>query len=594
MPRVESNSARHAKRDSQQRQRLSIGGSSLSFARTEASTSSPVAGTSISPRVRFESAAVAIPPAVSLKITLPARPGWRHPAELAFIDTCDDMSIIRLLPLRVLCADGSTVVLPSTYRTPLLWVAKFLWSSLEIVLTAEERPAEWNEDKYAILHVARQCAGLIDSARASAESGGKGGIDNAWRCAMFDRALLRYWHGWLNVRDDFVTAFWEEFGEEDFESDVLKLQWSQWAIKGQNGFKLTKQELVNGISAGEFMEGFFVDENRGTFEWIPLLPDPPQSPVQGEIQKRPARCSQRTESPGPAFKAAPHVDSGGSECRAVSGEPLAVHDSAPLTVPRIKGTAKMVLGRSSRSRNRDSTPECMPLPVPALNKAGEIEMERVVKQSKTSQEDGAGFHTPDMDDDDGLELLYPDPSAPQSRSQSTARFIQRSRFSSRSMSQPASALSAARFAPESSMLFPGAYPNPDLLAPQSSSVHDFLQPASQQQLVGSPNQQLLSLGLMDPNVLARITQSWGDEMFALRDEVVALRAELVGNHAPAMQLEQRIRVLEERTGSQELMVPNSGAMEYCHPLQHLLYVEEEALLNVDVDDNRMPDGAFQG
>ncbi|KAJ7852896.1 hypothetical protein B0H14DRAFT_3450496 [Mycena olivaceomarginata] len=56
-------------------------------------------------------------------------------------------------------------------------------------------------------------------------------------------------------------------------------------------------------------------------------------------------------------------------------------------------------------------------------------------------------------------------------------------------------------------------------------------------------------------------------------------AELAGNHVPAMQLEQRIRVLEERAGSQELIMPNSGAMEYCHPLQHLLSVEE-ALLDV--------------
>ncbi|KAJ7812920.1 hypothetical protein B0H14DRAFT_2855687 [Mycena olivaceomarginata] len=235
------------------------------------------------------------------------------------------------------------------------------------------------------------------------------------------------------------------------------------------------------------MEGFFVDEDRGTFEWIPLLPDPPQSPAQGETQKRPANAQPRA-SPVPAFKAAP--------CRAVSGEPLALHVRfSPSDSASIKGTAKMVLGRSSRSRNRDSTPECMPLPVRDLDKAGEIEMERVVKQSKTSQEDSAGFHTPDMDDNDGLELLYPDPSPPQSRSQSTARFIQGSRSSSRSMSQPASALSAARFTPESSMLFTGAHPNPDLLASQSS-VHDFLQPSSQQQLVRSPNQQLLSLAVV--------------------------------------------------------------------------------------------------
>ncbi|KAJ7936695.1 hypothetical protein B0H13DRAFT_2303395 [Mycena leptocephala] len=431
MPRADMTPVSRAKRAAQQRKGVNIRGRSASFPRTLASTNSLAACTSVS-AVKKDPASAAIPPAVSLKIKLP-RPGWRHPAELVFIDNWDDMSIIRFFianaftipprtanarePLRVSCADGSTVALPFRYRTPLLWVSKFLWRSLEIVLTAPGFPAEWNEDKYAILHVARQCAGLIDSARASAGSHGKDGIDQAWRCAMFDRALLRYWYEWLNVRDDFVKAFWEEFDEEDFDSDGLKLQWGQWVLKDHKGFKLTKQELTNGITAAELMEGFFVYEDRGTFECIPVLPDPPESPAQGKTQ---------------------------------------------------------------------------------------------LPQPDTDDVDGAGFHTPD-NFDDGLGPRPPEFRRHRSRG---------------SMSQSASPLS------ESPPLITGVI------------------------------QQLLSLGPSNPSTFAPITQLLADEMRALRDDVSALRGELVGKHP---QLERRIRVLEERAVRRELF---SGAME--HPLRHLL------------------------
>ncbi|KAJ7119350.1 hypothetical protein C8R43DRAFT_1035322 [Mycena crocata] len=238
----------------------------------------------------------ATPAATTNLAPIPAT--WQHPDELPYIKSgWQDIEIIRFLTanvltipaqthssgqwVHVLCADGSTVVLPRAYRLPLLWVAKYQWRSLELVLTAREaiRQREWDDAKYEILHIARLCAGLVNAARLTAT--GKG-IDRAWRCGLFDRALLRYWHEWLLMRDEFVRHFWYEFGESDFEADVLKRTWAQWVLKDHKGFSLTREEVARGISRQQFTEGFFVDEAAGTFEWIEALPDPPESPLTSE------------------------------------------------------------------------------------------------------------------------------------------------------------------------------------------------------------------------------------------------------------------------------------------------------------------------
>ncbi|KAJ7119371.1 hypothetical protein C8R43DRAFT_86540 [Mycena crocata] len=244
----------------------------------------------------------ATPAATSHLAPIPAT--WQHPDELPYIKSgWQDIEIIRFLTanvltipaqthssgqwVHVLCADGVTVVLPRSYRLPLLWVAKYQWRSLELVLTAREaiRQREWDDAKYEILHIARLCAELVNAARVSA---GKG-IDRAWRCGLFDRALLRYWHEWLLMRDEFVRHFWYEFGESDFEADVLKRTWAQWVLKDHKGFSLTREEVARGISREQFTEGFFVDEAAGTFEWIEALPDPPDSPLTSadELEEEP-------------------------------------------------------------------------------------------------------------------------------------------------------------------------------------------------------------------------------------------------------------------------------------------------------------------
>ncbi|KAJ6534143.1 hypothetical protein B0H19DRAFT_1185380 [Mycena capillaripes] len=288
MPRIGTTPMRRAKRDSQQR--TSLGG------RTNATPIS-TASESISAPVKLEPGPTAIPAPPTTPKT------WRHPDELLFIRTAgktwDDMTIVRFLRANVLsipprttstiepwvlvrCADGTEVALPRAYRVPLLWVVKFLWMSVALVLKWDE----WEEKKLDLLHVARLISTLIGGARAAIDNGG---IERGWRCAAFDRALRRYWHRWLVMRDEFVRDFWREFEEEEYESDVLKLGWGQWVLKGHKGFALTKEEVASGISAAEFMRGFVVDEEHGTFEWVDDTPTPPlqmytQLPVPAETQ----------------------------------------------------------------------------------------------------------------------------------------------------------------------------------------------------------------------------------------------------------------------------------------------------------------------
>lgn len=186
--------------------------------------------------------------------------------------------------VHIRCADGTDVLLPHSYRLPLLWVAKYQWTSLRLVLTAHTaiRQREWDSKKFEILHMARLCAELLAKARAQMDKGGI--MERGWRCAMFDRALHRYFHHWLIMRDEFVRDFFREFGESEYQEDVLRLRefiivlltsahsksdaaWGRWVLKGHKGFALTNQEVTDGITAQAFMDGLVVDEDSGTFGW---------------------------------------------------------------------------------------------------------------------------------------------------------------------------------------------------------------------------------------------------------------------------------------------------------------------------------------
>ncbi|KAJ7164447.1 hypothetical protein C8R46DRAFT_1193083 [Mycena filopes] len=280
MPRVDTTPNRRTKRDGKQKQKGTLARTAASVraaAMAAASVSAPIV-------VKREPVAATIPAAVA-----PSPPrGWRHPDELPYIRNAgkvwDDMTIIRFLAANALTIPprgtntidpwvhvrsgaGHEVILPRGYRLPLLWVAKYQWTSVKLVLTAEPaiRKSEWDGAKFEILHIARLCAGLLAKARAQMDEGGM--MERGWRCAQFDRALWRYWHDWLIMRDEFVRDFWREFGEEEYQGDVLKLAWSRWVLKGHKGFTLTTREVADGISADGFMQGLVIDDDAGQFEW---------------------------------------------------------------------------------------------------------------------------------------------------------------------------------------------------------------------------------------------------------------------------------------------------------------------------------------
>ncbi|KAJ7676801.1 hypothetical protein DFH06DRAFT_1122101 [Mycena polygramma] len=286
MPRADTTPTRRKKRDTQTR-------TSQGLARTAASVRAAAmaninAGGSISaPIVKREPVPTPMPAAPTKKTAVSSPPrNWRHPDELAYIrnpgKTWNDMAIVRFIAanafsvpprgthsmepwVQVRCANGTDIVLPRGYRLPLLWVAKYQWKSVQLVLTAEQRQTEWDGAKFEILHIARLCAGLL--ARAKAQWDENGVMERGWRCAQFDRALHRYWHDWLIMRDEFVRDFFREFGEEEYQIDVLKFTWSRWVLKGHKGFTLTAGESADGITAEQFMHGLVINEATNTFEW---------------------------------------------------------------------------------------------------------------------------------------------------------------------------------------------------------------------------------------------------------------------------------------------------------------------------------------
>ncbi|KAJ7066846.1 hypothetical protein B0H15DRAFT_159682 [Mycena belliarum] len=345
MPRVDTTPARRTKRDGQQRLSHGVRTAASVRAAAIAAQEAEDAAAASAPVVKREPLPTPLPLA-----SHPPR-SWRHPDELPYIrtggKTWDDMAIVRFLRANVFSvpprstrtldqwvsvrrADGSEVVLPRGYRLPLLWVARFQWTSLQLVLTADTaiRQRDWDNTKFELLHIARLCATLLEKARAQMEDGGA--IERGWRCALFDRALRRYWYSWLIMRDEFVRDFWREFGEAEFTSDVLKLGWSQWVLKDHKGFKLSKAEVANGITADEFMNGLVVDEDAGTFGW-----DDCAVTAEAEADDTAPGASTDRPTPAPALVRTRQkkTDTSSSSLQKPKGapQPLNAHESSSPT-----------------------------------------------------------------------------------------------------------------------------------------------------------------------------------------------------------------------------------------------------------------------
>lgn len=166
----------------------------------------------------------------------PPEEGWKHPAELEYIRRADwsqDLMITYLcqkaftVPPRQLNTtlsyteitrsfSGEKIHVPRGYRIPLMFVAKFQWESLRLVLNSS---SEWEEYKFDIIHLSRLCTHFFKQAKSAAS---ENKLNKSWRSPMFDRALIRFYRKWMVSREWSVKKFWEEYEEDEYKLDVLK------------------------------------------------------------------------------------------------------------------------------------------------------------------------------------------------------------------------------------------------------------------------------------------------------------------------------------------------------------------------------------
>ncbi|KAJ8089816.1 hypothetical protein PM082_018392 [Marasmius tenuissimus] len=291
--------------------------------------------------------------------------GWDHPAELEYCTPPDwtDTDIIHHLIahsfdippkkskkpsfFEVIGIGGSRTVLPNGYRIPLMFIARFQWLSLKLVLSADNREAEWKQYKHGILHASRLCQELLKFAQEvlggfDAESEVKcklKGIDKMWRSQMFDRVLTRFKLKWFLFQPEQLQAFWENHGDEEYQKDTLKFDWRRWALKGHKGFSLTKDEIENGISAQQHMSGLKME--NGKWYWDERHPST-ASGVDAWNLRQVAQLSGKTMMASPLHSRAPSTP----PCVTFTA-PKGLSKAAPVPKQSITGTEPSVPSAST-------------------------------------------------------------------------------------------------------------------------------------------------------------------------------------------------------------------------------------------------------
>lgn len=171
------------------------------------------------------------------------------------------------------------VTVPRGYRVPLLWLARVQWESLKLLLTVA-RPL-WDLIKWDVMHLARMSAEFLGRASVVKQ------MKRQWRDIGFDRAMTRFFNGWMGCSDEFISDFYHEFRDEEYKDDLLVrsasfelcdtcpslifsiIGWAQKVPKGIQGFVITEQELVDGITADQFTAGLTIDREHQTYAWVP-------------------------------------------------------------------------------------------------------------------------------------------------------------------------------------------------------------------------------------------------------------------------------------------------------------------------------------
>jgi hypothetical protein len=243
---------------------------------------------------------------------------------------------------------------------------------------------------------------------------------------------------------------------------------------------------------------------------------------------------------------------------------------APAYAPTTMGTRPVsaVLRRHSIDGSHgggESGSVLVQQPEPQDEGEGEKEETEDGMSDVAPRSDAEGVVTDDLEFEEDLELLYPEQEVSQAGQEITPSA---SDSASRSISpvSPVPALSSARF------------PTAPAADGASTSTQLTVYPPGGQQLDGT-----------DPGIASRFLQSCeglGEEMHALRAEVAQLRAERA---APELQLEERVRRLEERSA---LAPPRPGlsggtGRRWSHPLEHLMCANDSEM---DVDARESPPG----
>ncbi|KIY44284.1 hypothetical protein FISHEDRAFT_62429 [Fistulina hepatica ATCC 64428] len=181
--------------------------------------------------------------------------------------------------IAVTSLSGEITVLPRDYRAPLLFVTKYMWDALILILTSKHVPSQWNTHKYDIMHVARLITTLWTAARdEKASSSIIAALKIApWRCPPFDRAVQRFHSAssercWIlpyyGYGDEYLRRFWTEFKESRFKEDISMLTPTKdWIAQYHAGFFVTKEEIECQFDAAPYAASLTVTD--GVAKWNP-------------------------------------------------------------------------------------------------------------------------------------------------------------------------------------------------------------------------------------------------------------------------------------------------------------------------------------
>ncbi|KAK7041257.1 hypothetical protein R3P38DRAFT_3179891 [Favolaschia claudopus] len=208
---------------------------------------------------------------------------WRHTTELEYVNPrypsfaeWKDVSIIRYLVHTAISIHPR-----GDNRIPRSSFMAFASPMGVFEASVDYCPSLWPLVKYGLLHIARLVTEFLEKARSEPC------MKRQWRDPTFDRTLTRFFNGWMGCADEFVWDFFQEFGDEEYKDDVLTRLWVNKVLKGIQSFTLTEVELLEGISAQQFMAGLVLRDTNQTPEWTT-----PNSPLPVDmLHLTPVECT---------------------------------------------------------------------------------------------------------------------------------------------------------------------------------------------------------------------------------------------------------------------------------------------------------------